>query len=222
MRAVVSGLAVAEAPAPVAPLPAWPGSTGPSPPGLPAHGPGADAAGTEVTAAFGTNRSSVQVYERVVLGAVPAGLTLRPSATPDLTRSLRAPLPTVEDLHAEIDGHPVAVTRAAGGWSIAAPAGPAPSGGIHRLALRYGLAGALIHTDPAPPGRYTLVLTPLAPSAGRAGDAVVVRIQDPRIEELYCPGAAQQLCGRANGSLHVATVPRGGDPSVVGLVTFPS
>lgn len=202
-----------------APLPVWPGTDRAEPPGLPPRGVGADTAGTEVTAALAADRRGLDVYERAVLTAGGAVLTLRPAASPDLTRTLAAPLPTVDDLRAEVDGTPVAVTRTGAGWSIATPPGAAP----RRLALRYRLAGALIHTPPAPPGRYTLVLTPLAPSAGTgAGEAVVVRIRDSRVAELYCPGAAQQLCGRATGELHVATVPPGAEPSVVGLVTFPS
>ena len=71
------------------------------------------------------------------------------------------------------------------------------------LVLRYRLTGALIRHEPAPPGRYLLVLTPLlltplAPS-GSGDGAVVVRIQDPRVEEMYCPGGSNPLCGTAGG-----------------------
>jgi hypothetical protein len=88
-----------------------------------------------------------------------------------------------------------------------------------RLTLRYRLSGALIRTEPAPRGRYNLVLTPLTPAAD-AG--VVVRIRDPRVDEVYCPSTTDQLCGHKDGPLHVATVPAGSVPIVVGLVTFPT
>jgi hypothetical protein len=201
-----------------APLPAWPGQRGPEPPDLPAHGVGADVVGTEVTARLADDRRSADVYERALLSSAAATLTLRPAGTADLTRSLRAPMPSVKDLHAEIDGRPVPVLRTASGWTVTAPGGT--EGG--RLVLRYRLAGALVRPEPAPPGRYTLVLTPVAPSAGDgAAQAVVVRIRDPRVEEVYCPGASNQLCGREDGSLHVGTVPAGAVPLVVALVTFP-
>jgi hypothetical protein len=96
-------------------------------------------------------------------------------------------------------------------------------GTVRHLALRYHLRGALIRPQPAPPGRYALVLTPLAPSAGHGAEAgVVVRIDDPRVEEVYCPAARDQLCGRVDGAVHVATVPAGARPVVVALVTFPT
>jgi hypothetical protein len=206
-------------PEPSAPaLPDWPGRSVPEPPGLPVRGVGADASGTELTAALAADRS-VNVYERAVLMRGVSTLTLRPAAARGLARSLEAPPPVVEDLHAEVDGRPVPVRRTASGWTVASPSGSTAG----RLALRYRLRGGLVRLEPAPPGRYTLVLTPLAPAAGRgADDAVVVRISDPRIEELYCPGATNQLCGRRNGALHTATVPPGAVPVVVALVTFPS
>ncbi|MGZ4602476.1 MAG: hypothetical protein ACXV0U_02625 [Kineosporiaceae bacterium] len=199
-------------------LPDWPGRTSPQPPGLPARGVGADAGGPALTAALMADRS-VDVYERALLTRGAATVFLRPAGLLDLARSLGAPPPVVEDLHAEVDGRPVPVQRTAAGWTVATPGG-SPAG---RLALRYRLSGALARQEPAPRGRYTLVLAPLAPSAGGgAGDAVVVRVTDPRIEELYCPGASNQLCGRENGALHTATVPAGAVPVVVALVTFPS
>jgi hypothetical protein len=205
------------------PLPAWPGQRGPQPPGLPAHGVGADVAGTEVTAALTSDRRSVDVYERALLTTGATTLTLGAPAAGDLVRSLHAPLPGVQELHAAVDGRPVPVGRSGAGWTVAVPRGSAAS----RLVLRYRLSGALIRPEPAPPGRYTLLLTPLAPAAGStAGDAagapVVVRVRDARVEELYCPTASNQLCGREDGPLHVATVPTGASPVVVGLVTFPS
>jgi hypothetical protein len=201
------------------PLPAWPGQSGAEPPGLPARGPGADASGSEVTAALGADRQSVDVYERAVLTRGRTTLALRPAGSPELARSLDAPLPTVEGLQAAVDGRPVPVTRTAAGWNVTTPSGTT----VARLVLRYRLTGALVRREPSPPGRYTLVLTPLAPSAGgRADDAVVVRIRDPRIEEVYCIGASQQLCGRVAGALHTAAVPAGAVPVVIALVTFPS
>jgi hypothetical protein len=179
---------------------------------------GADANGTELTAALGADRS-VEVYERAVLTPGATSLALSPARSPDLLRSLDAPPPVVEDLHAEVDGRPVRVTSTGSGWAVQMSAGA--RGG--RLALRYRLSGALVRREPAPPGRFTLVLTPLAPSAGRgADDAVVVRISDPRVQELYCPGATNQLCGRVDGELHTARVPGGTVPVVVALVTFAS
>ncbi|HVN10646.1 MAG TPA: hypothetical protein VMT69_01040 [Kineosporiaceae bacterium] len=199
------------------PLPDWPGRGVPQPPDLPAHGVGADLSGTELTAALVAD-GSVEVYERAVLTPGATALTLRPAGMAAIARTLAASPPVVEDLHAEIDGRPVPVTQSASGWTVAAPAGTTAV----RLELRYRLTGALLRREPAPPGRYTLVLAPLAPSAGDGADtAVAVRITDPRIEELYCPAAANQLCGRADGDVHTATVPAGAVPVVVALVTLP-
>lgn len=200
------------------PLPNWPGRSVPQPSGLPARGVGADQSGTELTAAVVGDRS-VAVYERAVLTPGGTTLVLHPAGSPGLARSLDAPPPAVQDLRAEVNGRPVAVTRTASGWSVPSPGGTKAA----RLTLRYQLTGALVRREPAPPGRYTLVLTPLAPSAGDGADrAVVVRISDPRVDELYCPAAANQLCGRVDGDLHTATVPSGASPVVVALVTFPS
>jgi hypothetical protein len=199
-----------------APLPPWPGEGRPEPPGLPAHGVGADLPGTEVTAALGTDRRSVEVYERALLAPGGTTLTLRPATSNQVARSLGAALPTVEDLHAAIDGRPVPVTRTASGWTV-----PVSSSGT-RLTLRYRLRGAVVRTEPAPRGRYTVVLTPLTPATAGGDAGVVVRIRDPRVEEVYCPGTTNQLCGHAEGPLHVATVPAGSVPIVIGLVTFPS
>jgi hypothetical protein len=198
-----------------APLPRWPGQAGPEPPGLPGHGVGADLPGTEVTAAFRADRRSVEVYERALLAPAGTTLTLRPATSDEVVRSLRAPSPTVEDVHAAIDGRPVPATRTASGWIV--PVSSTTTGA--HLTLRYRLGGAVVRTEPAPRGRYTLVLTPLTPADGAAG-AVVVRIRDPRVEEVYCPGTANQLCGHGDGPLHVATVSAGSLPIVVGLVTF--
>lgn len=202
--------------APIPSMPTWPGRTVASPAGLPAHGAGADAGGTEVTAALAADRRSVEVYERALLTPGASSLTLRIAGLADLARSLRAPLPAVQDLHAEVDGRPAVVTPTGSGWTVTAPEGSPAT----RLVLRYRLSGALVRPQPAPPGRYTLLLTPLAPSA--ADGVVVVRVRDPRVDELYCPGAGNQLCGREYGPLHVATVPTGAVPVVVALITFPS
>src|SRR4051794_11817760 len=220
----VSTATTARAPAPAtalpvaAPLPRWPGEAGPEPRGLPTHGVGADLPGTEVTAAFREDRRSVEVYERALLAPAGATLTLRPAASDAVARSLRAPAPIVEDLHAAVDGRPVPATRTASGWTV--PVSSTNSGA--RLTLRYRLTGAVVRTEPAPRGRYTLVVTPLTPAGDGAAGAVVVRIRDPRVEEVYCPGATNQLCGRGDGPLHVATVSAGSLPIVVGLVTFPN
>jgi hypothetical protein len=180
---------------------------------------GADLPGTEVTAAFGTDRETVEVYERVLLAPTGTTLTLRPATSNQVARSLRAAPPTIKDLHAAIDGRPVPVTATASGWTAPVPSTTTSA----RLTLRYRLSGAVIRTEPAPRGRYTLVLTPLTPAAdGGAAAGVVVRIRDPRVDEVYCPGTPNQLCGHADGPLHVATVPAGSVPIVVGLVTFPS
>jgi hypothetical protein len=202
-----------------APLPPWPGETRPEPPGLPAHGVGADLPGTEVTAALGADRRSVEVYERALLAPVGTTLTLRPATSDQVARSLRAALPTITDLHAAIDGRPVPVTGTASGWTVQLSSTTTGS----RLTLRYRLSGAVIRTEPAPRGRYNLVLTPLTPAADSGvGAGVVVRIRDPRVDEVYCPGTTDQLCGHKDGPLHVATVPGGAVPIVVGLVTFPT
>jgi hypothetical protein len=200
-------------------LPRWPGEAGPQPPGLPAHGVGADLPGSEMTAALGTDRKSIEVYQRALLAAAGPALTLRPATSDEVTRSLRTALPTVEELHVAIDGRPVPVTRTASGWSV--PVTDTTMG--PRLTLRYRLSGAVVRPEQAPRGRYTVVFTPLTPGAGSGADGrVVVRIRDPRVEEVYCPGTTNQLCGHRDGSLHVATVPVGTVPIVVGLVTFPS
>jgi hypothetical protein len=200
-----------------APLPPWPGEGRPEPPGLPAHGVGADLPGTEVTAALGTDRRSVEIYERALLAPAGNTLTLRPATSNQVARSLRAAPPAVEDLHAAIDGLPVPVRRTASGWTLPVPSTTSGT----RLTLRYRLGGALVRTEPAPRGRYTVVLTPLTPTTAGAGAGVVVRILDPRVEEVYCPGTTNQLCGHEEGPLHVATVPAGSVPIVIGLVTFP-
>jgi len=202
-----------------APLPRWPGEAGPQPPGLPAHGVGADLPGTEVTAALGADGKSVEVYERALLASAEPALTLRPATSDAVARSLGTALPTVENLHAAIDGRSVPVTRAASGWSV--PVTGTTTGA--RLTLRYRLSGALVRPEQAPRGRYNMVLTPLTPAPGSGAEAgVVVRIRDPRVEEVYCPETSNELCGHQDGSLHVATIPVGTVPIVVGLITFPS
>jgi hypothetical protein len=209
------GSASASAP----PLPAWPGRTVPEPPGLPTSGPGADAAGTEVTAMIDPDGRGVEVYERAVLTSGPGRLTLRPAGSGQLARSLETAQPAVQGLRVEVDGTPVPAVPTGTGWTVVLPARSTP----HHMALRYRLTGAIVRRDPAPAGRYTLMLTPLAPAAGAgAADAVVVRIRDSRIQEMACPDANAdgQLCGSAQGDLHVATVPRGALPVVTALVTF--
>jgi hypothetical protein len=158
------------------------------------------------------------VYERALLAPAGATLTLSPARSPEVARSLGAAMPTVENLHATIDGRPVPATATASGWTVPVPS----TDGVTHLALRYRLKGAVVRTEPAPRGRYSVVLTPLTPAGDGAGAAVVVRIRDPRVAEVYCPGTTNQLCGREDGATHVATVPAGSVPVVVGLVTFPS
>jgi hypothetical protein len=172
-----------------------------------------------VTAALSRDGTSVDVYERALLAAAGPELTLQPARSGEVARSLRTALPAVEDLHVAIDGRPVPVTRTASGWSV--PVTGTTTGA--RLTLRYRLSGAVVRPEQAPRGRYTVVFTPLTPAAGSGADAgVVVRIRDPRVEEVYCPGTTNQLCGHRDGSLHVATVPAGTVPIVVGLLTFRS
>lgn len=202
---------------PPPPLPPWPGRTTPEPPDLPTRGAGADAKGTAMVVAFSADRT-VDVYERAVLSPGRTTFTLRPADVSALLRPLEATPPTVQDLRAEVDGRPVPVATTSSGWTLAAPPGTAGT----RLVLRYRLTGAMSRKQPAPPGRFVLVLAPLAPSAGGAGDAVVVRIRDRRVEDVYCPGAPHPLCGSADGALHTGTVPNGAVPVVVALVTFPS
>lgn len=199
-------------------LPTWPGATGPEPPGLPAHGVGSDLPGTEVTAALAADRTTVEVYERALLAPAGSTLTLRVAASPEIARSLRAAPPTVQDVHAAVDGRSVPPTRTRSGWTVPLRA----TSGVTHLTLRYRLSGAVVRTEPAPRGRYTLVLTPLTATGDGSGAAVVVRISDPRVAEVYCPATANQLCGREEGDVHIATVPAGAVPIVIGLVTFPS
>jgi hypothetical protein len=199
-------------------LPAWPGLSVAEPPGLPATGPGASAPGSEITAAIDPDRRHVEVYERALLAPGTGTLTLRPAQPPAAARELVTGPPGVQDLHAEVDGRPATVTSGPDSWTVTAPADAQAT----RVVLRYTLNGALVRRVPSPVGRYTLVLRPLTPSAGRgAGDAVVVRLRDPRVEEVYCLGAADQLCGATSDDLHTATVPRGAPAVVIGLVTLP-
>ncbi|HYJ76457.1 MAG TPA: hypothetical protein VEV65_12700 [Kineosporiaceae bacterium] len=199
-------------------LPSWPGATGPEPPGLPAHGVGSDLPGTEVTAALAADRTTVEVYERALLAPAGSTLTLRVAASPEIARSLRAAPPTVQDVHVAVDGRSVPATRTRSGWTVPI----AGTRGVTHLTLRYRLSGAVVRTEPAPRGRYTLVLTPLTATGDGGGATVVVRISDPRVAEVYCPATANQLCGREEGEVHIATVPAGAVPVVIGLVTFPS
>ncbi len=196
------------------PLPR-PGAAVPVPPGLPRSGPGADAPGSELTAAIDADGRHVDVYERAVLRPGTTSVLLAPATTAGLPETLRDLRPSVEDLQAEVDGRPVAATPAGDGWQVAAP------GGITQVVLRYRLGGALVRQEPAPPGRAGVLLRPLTgPAAQAAADPVVVRIDDRRVVALYCPAPRPALCAASAGTVLTATVPPGADAVVLADVTL--
>ena len=187
----------------------------PVPPGLPRSGPGADAPGSELTAAIDADGRHVDVYERAVLRPGTTSVLLAPATTAGLPETLRDLRPSVEDLQAEVDGRPVAATPAGDGWQVAAP------GGITQVVLRYRLGGALVRQEPAPPGRAGVLLRPLTgPAAQAAADPVVVRIDDRRVVALYCPAPRPALCAASAGTVLTATVPPGADAVVLADVTL--
>ena len=176
-------------------LPPWPGRSVAQPPGLPATGPGADRPGSEITVALDPDRRHVEVYERAssprAQGRSRCVRPTRPTCPRPHARSSPA-CPACRTCTPTSTAGPPPFSSDPQGWTVATPAG-VPAG---HVVLRYRVDGALSRHEPSPAGRYTLVLRPLTPSAGRgAGDAVVVRIDDDQVTELYCPGASDQLCG---------------------------
>ena len=105
------------APPPLAtrPLP-WPGGPVLVPAGLPVAGPGADAPGTELTAAVDPDRQHVDAYERVVFRPGATSVLLAAPSAAGLPAELRQVRPVVEGLQAEIDGRPVAPVAEGRGW----------------------------------------------------------------------------------------------------------
>ncbi|MGZ4612975.1 MAG: hypothetical protein ACXV1K_07370 [Kineosporiaceae bacterium] len=184
------------------PLP-WPGGPVLEPPGLPVTGPGVDVPGLEVTAALDPDRRHVDVYERVLLRPGVTTLHLAPASLAALPRVLRGARPAVTELQVEIDGRAVPPLAGRTGWQVT-PGGAT----IDRAVLRYRVMGALVRQTPAPPGRATLILTPLAGGTVTATqDPVVVRIDDQRVGAMYCPTARHPTCASAAGRTHTATVP---------------
>ncbi|HVN10649.1 MAG TPA: hypothetical protein VMT69_01055 [Kineosporiaceae bacterium] len=199
------------------PLP-WPGGPVLQPSGLPVTGPGADAPGVELTAALDPDRRHVDVYERVLLRPGETSLRLAPAGLGSLPRALRGARPAVVDLQVEVDGRAVRPVAGRGGWQVTAPEG----GAIGRVVLRYRLVGALVRQIPAPPGRATLILRPLAGGVVAAtGDPVVVRIHDRRVGAVYCPAARHPTCASTTGRMHTAMVPPDAGAVVLAQVTLP-
>lgn len=184
------------------------------PPGLPRSGPGADVPGAELTAVV-EPAGTLVVYERLVVRTGTTSVRLAPAPAQELPSGLGGAAYTVTGLQVAVDGRAVTPDAEGSGWRVS------PSGGFTQLAVRYRLSGAVVRTSPAPPGRATLVLRPLTgPEASRAHDPVLVRLNDPRVGQVYCPLGPQPLCDTARGALHVATVPAGSRPVVLAQVTL--
>jgi hypothetical protein len=187
------------------------------PPGFPHSGPGADAPGAELTAVL-ERGDTVVVYERLVVRPGTVSVHLAPAPARALPRDLQGVGFTVTDLLISVDGRPVTALRDSTGWRVTRPDG----GPLTQIVLRYRLADAIVRVAPAPPGRATLVLRPLSGAqASSAQDPVVVRLQDRRIGQVYCPSGPQPLCDTVRGTAHVATVPTGATPIVLAQVTLP-
>jgi hypothetical protein len=184
------------------PLP-WPGGAVLRPRGLTTSGPGATAPGLEVTAALDPNGRHVDVYERLVLRPGVPGLVLHQAGLGRLPAWLRA-RGGVSDLQVELDGRAVRTQAIGASWRAA----PLDGGNVTRAVLRYRLTGVFLRQPPAPPGRFTLVLRPLAAGLVLADrDPVVVRISDARVGTVTCPTSRHPLCGSVTGRTHAATLP---------------
>jgi hypothetical protein len=185
------------------PLP-WPGGAVLQPRGLAASGPGASVPGLEVTAALDPDGRHVDVYERLVLRPGVASLVLHRADLGSLPAALRGASGGVTDLQVELDGRPVRPLATGASWRAVPPGG----GSVTRAVLRYRLTGVFVRQPPAPPGRFTLVLRPLAAGVVLADrDPVVVRISDVRIGTVTCPTSRHPLCGAVTGRTHTATLP---------------
>lgn len=196
---------------------AWPGGPVLAPPGLPGSGPGADAPGLELTAALDPDARHVDVYERAVLRPGGTVLHLSPAGLETLPGELGAAKPVVSDLQVELDDQAARPDAEGTGWAVRAPTGRA----ITRLVLRYRVVGGLVRQAPAPPGRVTLILRPLAGAVVAAGaDPVLVRMSDSRVGTVSCPTAPRPLCAVSDGQTHTATVPPGASAIVLAQVNL--
>jgi hypothetical protein len=216
-----SGNATAGGASPAAPPPASPslpspGPVGPPlalPGGMPVSGPGADAPGADALAVVAAE-GAVDVWERLVTRPGTTSVRLESAPTSALPGTAGA---EPAQLQVALDGRRVTPRRDGSGWQVALPDG----GSFTQVVVRYRLTGALVRTAPAPPGRVTLVLRPVTgPAAVSADDPVVVRLTDPRVGAVYCPGARTPLCAVSRGSTHVATVPPGTAPVVLAQLTL--
>jgi hypothetical protein len=130
---------------------------------------------------------------------------------------LRGARPRVSDLQVELDGQAVHPVAGGTGWQAAASTG----GTIGRATLRYRILGAFVRQTPAPPGRVTLILRPLAGgTVATSDDPAVVRLGDPRVGTVSCPAAPHPLCAVTTGRTHTATVPAGASTIVLAQVTL--
>jgi hypothetical protein len=186
------------------------------PEGLPSTGPGADAPGAELTAVV-TEGGAVDVYERLVMRAGTTSVRLAPAPAAALPPGLRAAPIRVDGLRVDLDGRAATPRPDQQGWRVT----PADAAAFTQVVVHYRLAGALVRVAPAPPGRATLVLRPLTgPTALDSRDPVLVRLDDRRVGDVYCPAAPEPLCAVTSGTRHVATVPAGARPIVLAQVTL--
>jgi hypothetical protein len=196
---------------------AWPGGPVLVPPGLPSSGPGADAPGLDLTAAIDPDKRHVDVYERVVPRPGTTSLHLAQASLGLLPRVLRGARPAVTELQVELDGRAVRPVAGRTGWQVTAPGG----GMIGRATFRYRLLGAYVRQVPAPPGRVTTVIRPLAAEVVLADDdPVVVRVHDQRVGGVTCPTGRRPLCAVTNGRMHTATLPSGATGIVLAQVNL--
>jgi hypothetical protein len=193
----------------------WPGGAVLQPHGLAASGPGATVPGLDLTAALDPDGRHIDVYERLVLRPGVTGLALHQADLGSLPAQLHVGRGGVGDLQVELDGRAVRPQQVGASWRAEAPDGRT----ITRAVLRYRLTGVFLRQAPAPPGRFTLVLRPLA--AGPVlddRDPVVVRINDVRIGIMTCPTSRHPLCASVTGRTHTARVPADATGVVVAQV----
>jgi hypothetical protein len=152
-----------------------------------------------------TRSGQVHVTEQLPWPSGQATVELAAPATADLTGAAAEARPRVEDLAVDVDGRPADLTTRAGGWQVGS--------GDHasRLAARYRLAGAMLHsTGPdVPKGRALAVLTPVLP---RPPAACTARVEGQHLLSVVClmPGsAAPQLCAHQHDGGWNADVPTG-------------
>jgi hypothetical protein len=183
------------------------------PDNLPSSGPGADVPGADAFAALDAG-GAVDVWERLVVRPGTTEVSLAPATTPALPARAGVRL---TDVQVAVNGRRVTPRDSGAGWQVTLP----PGGAFTQVVVRYRLTGALARVTPAPPGRVTLDLRPVAgPTAVAAGDPVVVRLTDPRVGAVYCPAAQAPLCAVSQGPAHVATVPAGAAPVVLAQLTL--